>query len=52
MIRSNLVYALLLMVVYCTTGKGQTKPDLQKENIKPETRDSITSLVPNRMVRI
>jgi hypothetical protein len=31
------------MVVFCTSCEGQNKPDPQKENIKPETKDTVTS---------
>jgi hypothetical protein len=38
------LYTLLLMFVFCTScGGGQNKPDLPKENIKPETKDVSTS---------
>ena len=37
------VYALFLMLVFCTSCGGQNKPDLPKENIKPETKDTVTS---------
>jgi hypothetical protein len=36
-------YALFLMLVFCTSCGGQNKPDLPKENIKPETKDIVTS---------
>ena len=37
------VYALFLMLVFCTSCGGQNKPDLPKENIKSETKDIVTS---------
>ena len=37
------VYALFLMVVFCTSCGGQNKPDLPKNSIKPETKDKVTS---------
>ena len=36
-------YALFLMFVFCTSCRGQNKPDLPKENIKSETKDIVTS---------
>ena len=41
------VYALFLMFVFCTSCKGQNKPDRQKEKIKSETKDIATSSVSN-----
>ena len=37
------VYALFLMLVFCTSCGGQNKTDIPKENIKPETKDIVTS---------
>ena len=37
------VYALFLMLVFCTSCGGQNKPDLPKEKIKSETKDVSTS---------
>src|SRR5688572_26122096 len=37
------VYALFLMLVFCTSCGGQNKPDLPKENSKPKTKDIVTS---------
>ncbi len=37
------VYALLLMLVFCTSCGGQNKPDLPKDNIKSVTKDIVTS---------
>jgi len=37
------VYALFLMLVFCTSCGGQNKTDPQKENIKPKTKDIVTS---------
>jgi len=41
------VYALLLLSVFCTSCRGQNKPAPQKENIKSETKDIVTSPGPN-----
>ena len=41
------VYALFLMLVFCTSCGGQNKPDPPKENIKSETKDIVTSPGPN-----
>jgi ligand-binding sensor domain-containing protein len=49
--RNAHIYTLLLMFVFNTSSNGQNKPDLPKENIKPKTKDLITSLVPYSMVR-
>jgi hypothetical protein len=37
------VYALFLMLVFCTSCGGQNKPGPPKENIKSETKDIVTS---------
>ena len=37
------VYALFLMLVFCTSCGGQNKTDLPKENTKPETKDTVPS---------
>ena len=39
------VYALFLMLVFLTSCGGQNKPDLSKDNIKSETKDTLTSYV-------
>jgi ligand-binding sensor domain-containing protein len=39
------------MLVFCTSREGQNKPDLPKQNVKSEAKDSIISQVPNSMVR-
>jgi ligand-binding sensor domain-containing protein len=39
------------MLFFCTTSEGQNIPDLPKQNVKSETKDSIISQVPNSMVR-
>jgi hypothetical protein len=36
-------YTLFLMFVFCTSCGGQNKTDPPKENIKPETKDIVTS---------
>ena len=45
------VYALLLMFVFNTSGKGQNKTDLPKDNIKSETKDIITFPGPKWITR-
>jgi ligand-binding sensor domain-containing protein len=45
------LYALLLMFAFCTRCNGQSKTDLPKDSIKLETKDTVTSYGPNRMVR-
>ena len=45
------VYALFLMLVSYSFCKGQNKTGLPKENIKPVTKDIVTSNEPNTMVR-
>lgn len=37
------VYALFMMLVFCTSCGGQNKPVLPKEKIKSETKDASTS---------
>ena len=37
------VYALLLLFVFCTSCGGQNKTDPPKENIKPQSKDIVTS---------
>jgi hypothetical protein len=44
-------YILFLMLVFCTSCKGQNKIDLIKENIKSETQSAITSAGPNHITR-
>ncbi len=44
-------YTLLLMVVFCTTCKGQSKTDLPKDNIKYETKDVISPFGPMVITR-
>jgi hypothetical protein len=36
-------YALLLMSVFCTSCGGQNKPDLPKDDLKSETKDTVRS---------
>ncbi|MEO7046840.1 MAG: hypothetical protein ABI091_16175 [Ferruginibacter sp.] len=38
------VYALLLMFVFNTFCEGQNKTDLPRDNIKSETKDTVTSV--------
>jgi len=45
------IYALFLMLVFCTSCKGQNKTDLPKENIKSETKNIVTSTGPNNTTR-
>lgn len=45
------IYILFLMFVFYTSGRGQNKTNLSKENIKSETKDVNTSHGPNRIVR-
>jgi ligand-binding sensor domain-containing protein len=45
------VYALLLMLVFCASCRGQVKTDLPKDNIKSETKSIITSAGPNHVTR-
>ena len=45
------VYALLLMSVFYTSCGGQNQTNSPKDNIKPETKDTVTFYGPNRMVR-
>ena len=45
MIKYFPVYTLFLMLVFLTSCEGQNKTDPPKENIKSETKDSITTTV-------
>lgn len=45
------IYALFLMLVFCTSCRGQVKTDLPKDNIKSETKSVITSAGPNHITR-
>ena len=38
------LFALFLMAVFHTSCGGQNKTDLPKDNIKSETKDSLTGL--------
>src|SRR4030095_12311129 len=44
------LFALFLISV-CYTSCGQSQTSLPKDNIKSETKDTVTSQVPNSMVR-
>ena len=44
------VYALLLLI-FCTSCKGQNKTGIPKENIKSETKKIVTSSGPNQITR-
>jgi len=48
---SLIIYMLFLVFVFCTSCRGQNKTDLQKENIKSETKSVITSAGPNQITR-
>jgi hypothetical protein len=37
------VYALFLMLIFCTSWGGQNKPDLPKDDLKSETKDTVPS---------
>jgi ligand-binding sensor domain-containing protein len=43
--------AWFLMFVFCTSCNAQNKADLPKDNIKPESKDVITSHGPNNITR-
>lgn len=45
------IHTLFLMFVFCTSCKGQGKTDLPKDITKSETKDVITSTVPNSLTR-
>jgi ligand-binding sensor domain-containing protein len=45
------VYALLLVFVFYTSCKGQTKTELPKDTIKSDTKDVITSYGPSNITR-
>ena len=45
------VYALLLLFVFYTSCKGQDRTDMLKDSIKAQTRDIITSTLPNSITR-
>jgi ligand-binding sensor domain-containing protein len=45
------VYALLLMFILYNPCKGQDKTDLPKDTIKSQTKDVITSTLPNSITR-
>src|SRR5258706_15137940 len=48
----RIVYALILMFVFCSSGNGQSKTYLpKKDNIKPKTKDVISSSGPDSIVR-
>jgi len=52
--KKNVLYCLIiytLVFIFCASCKGQNKTDLPKDSIKSETKDTITSQVPNSMVR-
>jgi streptogramin lyase len=51
MIKYLPVYTLLLIFVFCTSCKGQSKTDLPKDNIKSGTKSAITSTGPNNTTR-
>src|SRR5882724_7392446 len=43
--------AILLMLVFYTSCKGQNKAELPKDNVKPETKEVIISTAPSSIVR-
>ena len=45
------IHILFLTLVFCTSSKGQVKTDLQKDNIKSETKGLITSHGPKLITR-
>ena len=45
------IYALFVMLFFCTSSEGQNKPDHPQQNVKAETKDTIISQAPNSMVR-
>ncbi|WP_461043477.1 hypothetical protein [Spirosoma harenae] len=45
------VYALLVMVVFCTSCQGQNKPHHPKDTINYTIKDTLTAYGPRRMVR-
>ncbi|QHT71904.1 histidine kinase [Rhodocytophaga rosea] len=45
------IYALLLPFIFYTSCQGQNKTHLLTDTIKSETKDTVTSQVPNSMVR-
>ncbi|RYD77533.1 MAG: histidine kinase [Sphingobacteriales bacterium] len=45
------IYTVFLVLFFCTSGKGQNKPNHQQQNVKAETKDTIISQAPNSMVR-
>jgi ligand-binding sensor domain-containing protein len=45
------IYALFLMLVFCTSCREQVKTDLPKDNIKSEPKSVITSSGPNNTTR-
>ena len=51
MMRYGNVYVMILIFVFCTTGKGQTKTDLPKDTIKFESKDVTFSLGPTSITR-
>ena len=45
------IYALFLMLVFCTSCRGQVKIGLQKESIQSETKNIIAFAGPNNITR-
>jgi ligand-binding sensor domain-containing protein len=45
------LYALFFMFIFYTSGKGQNKTELPKDDTKSETKDVITSYGPNSITR-
>jgi hypothetical protein len=45
------LFALLLLFIFCTSSKGQTKTNQPTDPIKPGSKEVITSHGPNTSVR-
>ncbi len=51
MMKNIPVHALVLMLVFCTSSRGQNKTDLAKDDIHSKAKDAIAFNVPNAIVR-
>src|SRR5260221_7997030 len=51
MVKYRNVYAMILMFVFCTSGKGQNKTNLPKDDIKSETKNVISPFGPVTITR-
>jgi ligand-binding sensor domain-containing protein len=47
LMKYSLIYSIFLMLVFYTSCKGRNQTNLPKDNIKPETKDTVTSHWPN-----